>query len=416
MKYISVSEGNELEKLIPNFKQRGMDLNLNRIKEALKNMGEPCKDIPAIQIVGTNGKGSISSFISSSLRCLGIKAGITTSPHLISWCERICVNDQMITPTELQERLSSLKPIIDKYHLTPFESLIASALEYFSLQKVELLVLEVGLGGRLDATTAHPFRPIIAMGGIGLDHCEQLGNSLEDIAKEKASVITPGSILITSKQDPKVERILKSVVAKQNGEIQFVQPLSNDWVLGLHGEIQKQNAAVALKALESLGLYGWNIDKEKIRKGFSQAKWPGRLQRAKWNNNALFIDCAHNQHATQQLSEERKKWVNNQSGIHWILGIQKQKDGPAMINSLIKANDSAWIVPVPEQLSWTSKEILSIYPKFSKQLKDVLDTETALSLITSLKGQHSCTYIVITGSIYLIGDLMRRKIIDTSGN
>ena len=167
-------ESDEFIELIPNLNKKDLDLTLKRMQNALIAMGNPCQSIPAIQIAGTNGKGSIANFISSGLKSLDIKAGTTTSPHLISWCERISTNGTNISPKELRERLNNLKSIINNFELTPFESLIASALDYFNDQSVELIVLEVGLGGRLDATTAHSYRPIIAMAGIGLDHCEHL--------------------------------------------------------------------------------------------------------------------------------------------------------------------------------------------------------------------------------------------------
>ena len=400
----------ELEGLIPEFKERGIDLNLQRMRIALKAMGEPCKYIPAIQIAGTNGKGSIASFLKSSLNVLGIKAGITTSPHLVSWCERICTNGEFISLDDFRRRLIVLKPLIDRYQLTPFESIIAVALDHFRSQQVELLVLEVGLGGRLDATTAHPFRPIIAMAGVGLDHCEYLGKTLNAIAKEKASIIQPNSIVISAKQHSEVEKVLKSIATKQNATLQFVTPLSNDWDLGLAGGIQKQNAAVAKGVLEALRKYGWKIEEHQIRKGLAHAKWPGRLEEASWRGMSLLIDCAHNPHATEQLSLERTQWSGQETGIAWILAIQKQKDGSAMLKSLLKPSDLAWIVPVPSHTSWTEKELSNRCPNYSSQLRTALNAEEALTMIL-LEDKSHVPIPVITGSIYLIGDLIKRKVI-----
>ena len=388
-----------------------MDLSLNRMKRALSALGEPCKSIPAIQIAGTNGKGSIASFINSCLQRLEIKAGVTTSPHLISWCERISINGELISHNQLKERLITLKPIIKEFQLTPFETLIACALEHFRQQKVDLLVLEVGLGGRLDATTAHPYRPIIAMGGIGLDHCDHLGNNLKAIAKEKAAIILPESTVISAHQHPEVEKVLTEVVREQKAILHLVKPLTTEWSLGLPGEIQKQNAAVAKGALEALKDYGWQIDENKIKEGLAKAFWPGRLQKAKWKDIPIIIDCAHNPHATKQLSLERDQWDGEKNGIYWIFAIQKQKDAPSMINSLLRPNDIAWITPVPNHSSWMKKDLLKSNPKYSSQLKNTSTIEEALCEIALYKEKKKKSKIVITGSIYLLGELIKRQLI-----
>lgn len=146
-----------------------MDLSLQRMQEALKELQHPAAAVPAVQVVGTNGKGSIACFIHHGLIAAGLRSGLTVSPHLLSWCERIRVNDQLITIEELRSLLQGLQPVVTTCRLTPFEQLICAALVHFEAQRPDWLVLEAGLGGRLDATTAHPHRPLIAIGAIGLD-------------------------------------------------------------------------------------------------------------------------------------------------------------------------------------------------------------------------------------------------------
>ncbi len=263
-----------------------MKLGIDRMSLAIHAMGDPCENIPAIQVVGTNGKGSIAAFINSILTQVDIRTGITTSPHLVDWVERICINKTQISKKEFKSLRVSLGPIIDKYNLTPFESIIAIALKFFTLKEVKLLILEVGLGGRLDATTAHKYRPIFGFGSIGLDHCEYLGNSLEKIAIEKAAVITPKSTIITAKQHYAVKKVLIETAKRQQAVIHWVDPLTSDWKLGLSGEIQKENAAVAKGVIESLKNIGWSISEEKIREGLALTKWPGRLQKNKMERHA----------------------------------------------------------------------------------------------------------------------------------
>ncbi len=399
---------NELDDLLPTFDQGEMDLGLKRIKTALQEMGNPCENIPAIQIAGTNGKGSITSFIQSVLKAAGIRAGVTTSPHLTSWCERIKADGQTISSKELRQRLISLKPLTQSLHLSPFERLTAVALDHFAAQRMELLVLEVGLGGRLDATTAHSYRPIIAMAAIGLDHCKYLGESLEAITKEKAAVITHGSIVISAPQQPEVTHILEDLADKQNSKLVWVSPLSKDWKLGIAGEVQRENAAVAKSALEALSSLGWKIPEQTIREGFEFAKWPARLQKASWRTLPVIVDGAHNPLAAKRLAIERQRWSKEENGIQWILGIQFQKDGSQILRHLLQPLDSAWIVPVPHHLSWTKSQLSQKSPELESQLFEAEDVEEVLIHLHQEESWPNPPP-VITGSLYLIGSLFKNK-------
>ena len=389
---------------------KDMNLGIDRMSLAINAMGDPCKKTPAIHIAGTNGKGSIGAFINSVLSLVNIKTGVTTSPHLVDWVERICINKTPISKEEFQSLSLSLSPIAKKYSLTPFECVIAIALKYFTLREVELLILEVGLGGRLDATTAHQYRPIIAFGAIGLDHCEYLGNSLEKVAIEKAAVITTKSTVITATQHNIVKRVFEETAKRKQAVIHWVDPIPSDWELGLSGVIQKENAAVAKGVIESLKNIGWNISEGQLREGLSLAKWPGRLQTTKWEGMPIVVDGAHNPHAAKQLSIERDAWTDQESGIIWILGIQKRKDMIGILHKLIREKDLAWIVPVPGQQSWSKDQILSFCPEYKDQIKEAFSVEEVLS---TLKKQHRWPSPppIISGSLYLIGDLFQRKIL-----
>ncbi len=391
---------------------RDINLGIGRMSLAINAMGDPCKNIPAIHIAGTNGKGSIAAFVNSVLSLVEIKTGVTTSPHLVDWVERICINKVQISKKEFKSLSLALSPIVERYSLTPFESVIAIALKYFTLKEVELLILEVGLGGRLDATTAHKYRPIIAFGAIGLDHCEYLGDNLEKIAIEKASVITPKSTVITATQHNIVKKVFKEVAIKQKAVIHWVDPLPSSWELGLSGAIQQENAAVAKGVIESLKKMGWSISEEKIREGLSLAKWPGRLQTTTWKGLPIVVDGAHNPNAAKQLSIERDAWADQERGIIWILGIQKQKDMVNILHNLIREKDLAWIVPIPSQRSWSKHEILSCCPeyRFRAQLKEAWSVEEVLSILEKRQAWPSPPPI-ITGSLYLIGDLFQKEIL-----
>ena len=409
MKNIKDSRQHEIQNLLPRFDQRRMDLGLTRINKALDSMGNPSSQIPAIQIAGTNGKGSIACFIQSCLQVAGISSGTTTSPHLTSWCERINTNGSTIKPGELIKRLKKIKPISEKFFLTPFEILIAVAFDYFASKHVELLILEVGLGGRLDATTAHPKRPIIALASIDLDHCEHLGKTIEKIAYEKASIITPGSTVISAKQHPIVSKIIEDFAENKQAKLQWVQPLNKDWELGIAGDIQRKNAAVAKGALEALTPLGWAINQTQIETGFSLAKWPGRLQTLTWKGMPLLVDGAHNPSAAKQLSAERKSWEFQENGVNWIIGMQSHKEGPSIIRHLIKSPDICWIVPIPNHLSWKQQQLSDHCPELSAQLKQANSVQQALDKILSKKWPTPNP--VLTGSLYLIGSLLESKLL-----
>ncbi|AAQ00420.1 MULTISPECIES: bifunctional folylpolyglutamate synthase/dihydrofolate synthase [Prochlorococcus] len=410
MNLINYKENNDFEELIPSFKSKGMNLGLDRIQNALQKMGNPCHKVPAIQIAGTNGKGSITCFLESCLTKTHIKTGCTTSPHLVSWCERIRIDGQMISPEKLRKFVNEVKLITKSEQLTPFELVIASAFNYFFVNQVELILLEVGLGGRLDATTAHPWRPIIAMGKISFDHCEYLGESLAKITKEKAAVISYGSHVISADQEPEVKKILEDTVLKKNAKISWVSPLSKQWELGIAGEIQRENAAVAKAVLESLPTFGWKINNNQIKKGLASANWPGRLQSTKWEGLPLILDGAHNPEAIRQLSKERALWVNQSSIVHWIIGIQTNKNAPEMLRNLLKEKDIAWIVQIPNHQSWSKDQLLKACPELSHQLRKAESILKVLELLRS-NNQWPTPPPIVTGSLYLIGDLIKNKII-----
>ena len=400
----------DLSDLIPRFDQRGMDLQLDRMQGALKHLGSPCGDVPAIQIAGTNGKGSIASFISAALHWNGIRSGVTTSPHLVSWCERIAIDGQPIELADLRRLLNEQASVCKTFQLTPFEQLLTSALVHFHRENVDLLVLEVGLGGRLDATTAHPKRPLIAMASIGLDHCEHLGSTLTAIATEKAAVITPESCVVSAEQHPDVRAVLEDSCHKQGAELRWVNPLDDSWNLGLPGQLQRRNAAVARGALQALGALGWSLNDDDLRGGFARARWNGRMQRVRWRSEPLLMDGAHNPPAAEQLHLERRHWPGEEAGVNWILGIQAHKQAIAMLQILLQPQDRAWIVPVPDHNSWTLEALLQRSPQWTHQLISASSVEQALVQINTPE-QRKSAVPVLAGSLYLIGDLLARAVV-----
>ena len=399
----------ELSDLIPRFDLRGMDLQLDRMHAALHDLDHPCQAVPAIQVLGTNGKGSIVSFLESALCAAGLRCGVTTSPHLVSWCERIRIQGEPIAVETLRSQLQALQPLNERHRLTPFELLVTAAFLEFQRHACELLVLEVGLGGRLDATTAHPCRPVIAVASIGLDHCEHLGNNLTAIAMEKAAAIPSHSTVISGAQDPAVQAVLEETCRAQQAKLQWVKPLESSWELGLAGEIQRSNAAVALGALKALSSLGWTLPEAVISEGFATARWPGRLETVRWREHRLRLDGAHNPPAAVQLAEERVHWSNACMGVVWILAIQAHKDAAAMLQALLHPLDQAWILPVPGHKSWCRAALLKELPDLDNQLQEADSLETVLNQLNS--DGWPTPMPIVAGSLYLIGDLFARGVV-----
>ena len=383
-----------------------MNLSLERIKGALEKIDNPCRNLPAIHIIGTNGKGSITAFIENILSLSKINIGVTTSPHLFELTERIRVNREKIPKESLNKLLNHFQQELKSFRLSPFELIICCALKFFDIKKVDWLILEAGLGGRLDATTAHKLRPIIAISKIDIDHKEYLGESIREIAREKVAVIEKDSIVISCKQSLPVEDIIKSRVEKVGAKLFFVSQLSDDWKLGLNGYFQKENAAVALGVIKALVKKGLDINQDMIRNGLATTNWPGRLELVEWRSKKILVDSAHNPSAAKALAHERERWASQESGVTWILGIQKQKDFITIIKTLIKPQDTVFLVPVLGQVYWTLNDIKK---DSSINYKNIIEFESLISALNCLENLDkwpSCNP-VLTGSIFLVSEFIQ---------
>jgi dihydrofolate synthase/folylpolyglutamate synthase len=344
--------------LIEPFSRRGVDLGLDRLQAALAELGNPERRFAAVQVAGTNGKGSICTLVHQALLASGIHAGLYTSPHLVSWTERIRLGDTPIAAPCLRHHLETATPIAQRHQLTPFELVTAAAFLAFAEAELELVVLEVGLGGRLDATTCHPHRPVIGFASVGLDHAEFLGPDPATIAAEKAGVLQPGAVAISAPQSPEVAAVLSDRAAAVGAELRWVEPLDlNQWTLGLSGAVQAANGAVALGLLRALSERGWPVNDPAIRRGFAAARWPGRLQQVSWGGQPLLLDGAHNLPAALALRSELDAHPERHGLAagprHWLLGMLANKQGPEIAAALLAPDDRAWIVPVPGHACWS---------------------------------------------------------------
>ena len=395
--------------LIAPFSRRGVDLGLARLQGALADLGHPERHFAAVQVAGTNGKGSISTMLEQIASAAGIRCGLYTSPHLLSWCERIRLPAGLISEQELRRLLEELQPLALRHDLTPFELITAAAFQAFADAEVELAVLEVGLGGRLDATTVHPDRRVLALASIGMDHTEHLGPTLAAIAAEKAGVLHAGAVAVSGPQPTAVVTVLQRQADALGCELRWVDPLparaAGGPQLGLAGDLQRHNAAVAVAAARALAEQGWPIDAAAISRGLAEARWPGRLDHRWFEGRPLLVDGAHNPPAAEALRLELDR-QECQGPRRWLIGMQRHKDAPQLLRALLRSGDAVRVVPLPDHQSWTAEE-----------LEAALADATAMSAVSIQAGSgdhpldlawlvQSPALPVACGSLYLVAALL----------
>lgn len=411
----------DLSDLIEPFASRGVDLDLERLHLALAEGGHPERRFAAVQVAGTNGKGSITTFLVSILEAAGLRCGAYRSPHLISWCERISLAGRWIDPDSLRADLARWRPIAERHRLTPFELLTAAAFGRFAASDLDLTVLEVGLGGRLDATTTHPQRAVVGFGTIGLDHCEHLGADLAAIAREKAGVLSAGAVAVSAAQPPQAARVLEAEARRHGAELRWVEPLpaaeDGGPQLGLAGSFQRGNAAVAVGMARALAELGrpradLQLSDALIQAGLAAARWPGRLEMRSFRSRPLLIDGAHNPPAAAVLRLELDRL---QPGPRrWLIGIQRHKDGAQIVERLLGPLDRALLVPIAGHRCWSVEELQAACPELADRLESVPTVREGLTRLIAadagepaaapLAGSGPCP--VVAGSLHLLGEVI----------
>ena len=328
------------------------NFDLRRMEELLERMGNPHLRVRSIQVAGTKGKGSTAAMIASALSAAGYRTGFYTSPHLHTFRERISIDGQNITEGEFSAVVEKLKPEVDEVNvrraygeLTTFEVLTAMAFTYFSDKGVDFQLLEVGLGGRLDATNVVKSE-ICVITSISLDHAEVLGHSLAEIAREKAGIIKPGAIVVTSPQQREAEGPIEEacrqkgarliavgrdvtwhkISADMNGQSLNIkgQAASYHLTIPLLGEHQLENAATAVAALEALASRGVIIPNQSIVDGLTEVHWPGRLE-VLGHKPIFVVDGAHNADSARRLKEALEQYFDFERMI-LIIGASSDKD------------------------------------------------------------------------------------------
>ncbi len=376
----------------------GIKLGLRNIRRLLKalrihvnNTGEPWY----VHVAGTNGKGSVCAMLDSILRAAGRRTGLFTSPHLVDFRERIKHNGKMIPEPEVAARVAQIRDIVSTWDQCPtfFEITTAIALGWFQDVGTEVAVLETGLGGRFDATNVvTPAVSVITP--IYLDHQEYLGDSLPEIALEKAGIIKPGVPVICAWQREEVLGIIGHMALHRDSPLHIVISPMGGLEIGLAGKYQRWNAALAVHTLQLTRL---RVPDEAIIKGLREVKWPGRFQQM---NQKLVLDGAHNPAATRVLTQTWKEVFGDDKAT-LILGILADKDVASMCTGLAPIAARAIMVPVHSARTSKAEDLQQVW---QKTVPDV-PCSTAPDFATALKmAEESPERALATGSLFLIGE------------
>ncbi|KST68184.1 bifunctional folylpolyglutamate synthase/dihydrofolate synthase [Mastigocoleus testarum] len=430
----------DIDSLLTPFKHFGVNLGLERILQLLKNLGNPHKSVPVIHVAGTNGKGSVCAYLSSILTAAGYRTGRYTSPHLIDWTERICFNEQPISSEELQQVLLEVKTAIttreannsDTSSPTQFEVLTAAAWLYFAKKQVDVAVVEVGLGGRLDATNVCEEPLVTIITSISFDHVQVLGPTISDIAREKAGILKYKCPVVMGPLPADAETVVRTRakelecpiisphIARQFSptlaEYRYSQSKEKDiknyqslqYPLSLHGAIQLANSSLVLAAVEILQNQGWLISESAIIAGMEKTKWLGRMQWTTWKDREftdrrLLVDGAHNPASAKALRD----YVDTLGvkSIFWVMGMLSTKDHTQVFQALLRPEDKLYLLPVADHSSAQPENLAKLAAEVCPRLKFCnVHTDLFSALDTAFsKSDQSQDLVVLCGSLYLVG-------------
>jgi dihydrofolate synthase / folylpolyglutamate synthase len=420
-----------IDKCLAPFHQFGVNLGLERIQTLLAALGSPHLSVPIIHVAGTNGKGSVCAYLSSILRDAGYKVGRYTSPHLVDWNERICIDNAPISTENALSVIDRAIAAIDPNLPMPtqFEIVTAAMWLYFAESQVDIAVIEVGLGGRLDATNVcdRPLATVIT--SIAYEHWQQLGDTISKIAGEKAGILKPGCPAIVGTLPPAAMSVIAARVDALNCPVTWVKPAvpsqtpqdgskiasGSDllpWVesagvcypLALLGEMQLTNSAIAIATIQILRQLGWQISDVEIGTGMADTRWLGRIQWTRWQGHNLLIDGAHNTAAAIAL----RQYVDTlDRPMSWTIGMLTTKAHREIFQALLRPGDRLYLVPVPDHSSADLDLLADLARSVCPTLQSI---ETHSDLVTGLAAATNSIQAhqpVLCGSLYLLGYFLK---------
>lgn len=394
--------------------------DLARMRDLMDRLGNPQDSYPIIHVAGTKGKGSTAAMIASGLQAAGYRVGFYTSPHLQEYTERIQVDRQEISKADLARLVDELRPhVAEIERLTTFEITTAAAFVYFQQQKVDVAVVEVGLGGRLDATNI--ITPLVSViTSLSMDHMNVLGDTLEKIAFEKAGIIKPGRPVVVAPQREEALRVVSETAASRNAALTRVgrdfayAPLSHSLEgqslqvqregegplmlnIPLLGQHQVDNAATAFAALQVARGQGLNITAEQIQRGFAQVKWPGRFELLQ-RSPMLIIDSAHNRDSAMKLRFTLDEYLE-QRPVVLIFGASEDKDVAGMFAELMPRVAQVVATQSVHPRAMPAEQIVELAQQSGRPAEAAVPVEAALKRALELAGSEAV--VVAAGSLFL---------------
>ncbi|MBW4024604.1 MAG: bifunctional folylpolyglutamate synthase/dihydrofolate synthase [Proteobacteria bacterium] len=406
---------------------RAIDLDMDRLRVLLGKLDHPERRLaPVLHVAGTNGKGSTCAFARAIAEGAGLRTQVYTSPHLVDFNERIRLTEGLVSHDRLAQMLEAVERANAGAPITVFEVITAAAFALFAAEDADLCILEVGLGGRGDATNVIERPAVSAITSISIDHRDFLGDSLTGIAAEKAGIIKPGVTVVTGGQTPEVLAVLAERAAAlgapllAHGRDWTISPLTDGlrfedahgtlalpWP-SLAGPHQYDNAGIAVAALRASGL---TVPDAAFRTGLGRAEWPGRMQRlhgalaaiipADWE---LWLDGAHNPGAGAALAHHLAGWTDRP--LHLIIGMKQGKDAAEFLKPLLPYARSVWAVAEPEQhLALPVPEVVAASGGMAREGGTV---EQALRKLAADGDGAGPARVLICGSLYLAGAVLRQ--------
>ena len=409
--------------------QVGIKFGLDNITAIVEALGRPDRAYRSVHVAGTNGKGSVAAMVDRALTAAGYRSGRYTSPHLVDLAERFAIDGTPVDRDELGDVISDLRCVIEdlvdngrlEAQPTFFEVTTAAAFELFRRHRVDAAVVEVGLGGRLDATNV--ITPAVsAITSIGLDHQQYLGSTIEAIAFEKASIAKPGVPLVVGRMDARARRVIEETAARRRAEtvssaegvelerlsdrrIRLRTP-SHDYgvlTLGLAGDHQVDNALVAVRVLELLERSGLPVPPAAIASGLAAVQWPGRLDlRRLPDGREVLLDAAHNEDGARALAAFLS--ATERTPLPIVFAVMRDKDATAMLRVLAPHADPLVLTKASNPRSADPRDLESAALAVRPDLVTEIAPTPAEAL--DLAWRHA-RRIVVAGSIFLLGDVVQ---------
>ena len=379
----------------------GIKLGLENIERLLDELSKsdvlqaaPWK---VIHVAGTNGKGSVCAMVDSICRAQGYRTGLFTSPHLVTFRERIRVNGDMISEEAVADGLTTIRYLVAHWdpHPTFFEVVTALALKHFSDTRVEIVILETGLGGRLDATNAIQ-SDVSVITPIDFDHEQWLGKTISEIAAEKAGIIKPGVPVVCAPQRAEAEKVIQGRATECGALLKFAIEPYDETPIALAGTNQNQNAAVAIAALGAAKI---DVDNSAIADGLSRIEWPARFQR--WDERTI-IDGAHNPAAAQMLAETWREFFGDQRAT-LVLAILSDKNLRGICEALAPITEFVLLPKIRSERAADPEELANILADITPPLPCSITPSVSEALALA---QAKPNPILITGSLHFAGEVL----------